>query len=65
MKVVFAPWVRGAEGAEGSGVEFEITAAGLSTRRDGTGDGNEDGSGVGTMQEAEENRRIGEGMIGR
>lgn len=57
MKVVFAPWVRGTEGVEGKGVEFEITAAGMRTLRGGNGDG--DGDGVGTVEEADGSREDG------
>lgn len=47
MKVVFAPWVSGAEGMEGRGFEFEITAAGLRTFGGEEGDGTAEGPGNG------------------
>ena len=57
MKIVFAPWVRGTEGVEGKGIEFEITAAGMRTLRGGYGVG--DGDGVGTVEEADGSREGG------
>ena len=55
MKVVFAPWVRGAEGMEGNEVEFEITAGGLRA----LGDGDRGGDGVGTVEQEGEVREDG------
>lgn len=63
MKVVFAPWVRGAEGVKGRGVEFEITAAGVRAIRARNGDGKGDGGGAETVQGPGQERGMGEGMI--